>query len=362
MAVLQYLRERKKLLLLVLVIYAIGFHIVYNYYWKQKTGIASTGVQRILASIWNLNPNLRNGTMIEDSVVFDIHVEHPVFGHSGEVVGGNHLTQLAQFNVTTIAIGGGLTSKNVKGANTSNMASKFQLFYTFLPTFCKTASPGYEYRFYFAYDFSDSVFSNAELLVAFQKTFANEMTRLCEKQRNVKTSLHMIQCSHTGKPTWAQNDAMLEAYLDHVDYYYRVNDDTRIHTGGWVEAFVAVLDRYSPPRVGVVGPNHSGGNTAILTYDFVHRTHVDIFGFYYPRTFTDWYADDWMTVVYRPERSTKLKHIKLAHTLGLGQRYRNNPSIAKKLPIQLKHDYGTLNRLIAYLSLCNYTTLCLFPV
>ena len=217
-------RERKKLLLFVLVMYAIGFHVVFNYYWIQETGIAPTGVQQFLASIWNLNPDLRNGTMAGDSVEFDIHVEHFVFRHSaGEVIGGNHLTQLAQFNVTTTAIGGGMTSKNVKGANTSNMASKFQLFYTFLPTFCKTASPGYEYRFYSAYDFSDSVFSNAELLVAFHKTFANEMTRLCEKPRNVKTSLHMIQCSHTGKPTWAQNDAMSEAYLDHVDYYYRVN-------------------------------------------------------------------------------------------------------------------------------------------
>ena len=37
------------------------------------------------------------------------------------------------------------------------------------------------------------------------------------------------------------------------------------------------------------------GNIAILTHDFVHRTHVDIFGFYYPRVFTDWFADDWIT-------------------------------------------------------------------
>ena len=347
MAVIQYIRERKKLLLLTVVIYAIGFHLVYNYYWKQRS-VTQTSVQRILASIWNLQSPLGNGTedayKEEADVDGDVHVEDPVLGHTGEVAGGNHSTHVVQFSVTTIAIGGGITSKGVSDVDANNIGRKFQLFHTFLPTFCKTASPGYDYRFYFAYDFSDPVFTNRGLLAAFQKTFADEMRRLCERPHSIKISLHMVQCSHTGKPTWAQNDAMLEAYLDHVDYYYRVNDDTRMDTGGWVEAFTAVLNRYDPPRVGVVGPRHSGGNEAILTYDFVHRTHVDIFGFYYPRLFTDWFGDDWITVVYRPSRSTKLNDIRLAHTLGLGQRYKNDVSIGSKLPAQLKRDTTTLNR------------------
>jgi len=232
----------------------------------------------------------------------------------------------------------------VPGVNESNIAAKFQLFNVFLPTFCRTASPGYDYRFYFAYDVNDPVFTNATLHAAFQKTFTSETKRLCDDPRNITSSLHMVQCSHTGKPTWAQNDAMLEAYLDHVDYFYRINDDTKMQTGGWVEAFITALNRYNPPRIGVVGPKHTGGNTNILTYDFVHRTHVDIFGFYYPRIFTDWFADDWVTVVYRPDRSTKLSNIKLAHTLGLGQRYKHNPSLGKKLPGQLKHDTAILKR------------------
>jgi len=182
------------------------------------------------------------------------------------------------------------------------------------------------------------------LLAAFQKTFAAEIKRLCDGPRHIKASIHMVQCSHTGKPTWAQNDAMLEAYLDHVDYYYRVNDDTRMDSVGWVEAFLAVLDKYNPPRVGVVGPKHSGGNEAILTYDFVHRTHVDIFGFYYPRLFTDWWGDDWVTIVYRPDRSTKLSHIRLAHTQGLGQRYKVDMSVGGKLGGQLKYDTEILKR------------------
>jgi len=343
MAVIQYVRERKKLLLLIVVIYAIGFHIIYNHYWKRRSVITQTTVRQILASIWKLDSPQENATS-EGDVELDIHIEHPFLGHTGEVVGRDDLTHAVQFNVTTIAIGGGITSKGVHGLTADNIASKFQLFYMFLPTFCTTASPGYDYRFYFAYDYNDPVFNNAGLLSAFQKTFANKMRELCDGPRRIRTSIHMVQCSHMGKPTWAQNDAMLEAYIDHVDYYYRVNDDTVMTTGAWVEAFIGVLDRYNPPLVGVVGPKHTGGNEAILTYDFTHRTHVDIFGFYYPRLFTDWWGDDWVTFIYRPDRSTKLSDIRLAHTLGLGQRYRTDLSVGKKLAAQLERDNKTLNR------------------
>lgn len=64
---------------------------------------------------------------------------------------------------------------------------------------------------------------------------------------------------------------------------FRINDDTDMRTRNWTEAFISTLASYDPPNVGVVGPNHSGGNVGILTYDFTHRTHIEIFGFYYPR-------------------------------------------------------------------------------
>ena len=95
---------------------------------------------------------------------------------------------------------------------------------------------------------------------------------------------------------------MLAGYLDNRDYYFRVNDDTSLSTSGWTEQFITVLGAMDPPNVGVVGPNHHGGNEFILTHDFVHHTHLEIFGFYYPRTFSDWYADDWITYVYLPGR------------------------------------------------------------
>lgn len=42
--------------------------------------------------------------------------------------------------------------------------------------------------------------------------------------------MHCIRCNHNGRPALAQNDAMVSAYLDGADYFYRVNDDTMLLT------------------------------------------------------------------------------------------------------------------------------------
>ena len=70
-----------------------------------------------------------------------------------------------------------------------------------------------------------------------------------------------------------------------------MNDDTVLESTGWTEKLIEQLLRFHPPNVGVAGPWFRDGNIAIMTHDFVHRTHIDIFGFYYPRVFTDWFAD-----------------------------------------------------------------------
>ena len=69
--------------------------------------------------------------------------------------------------------------------------------------------------------------------------------------------------------------------------------------GGHADA-VRALGGFSPPNVGVVGPYCAEGNTLILTHDFVHRTHLQIFApHYYPPVFSDWWMDDWISKVRR---------------------------------------------------------------
>ena len=104
---------------------------------------------------------------------------------------------------------------------------------------------------------------------------------------------------------------------------FRINDDTRLKSSNWTERLIAQLKVMDPPQLGVVGPQHKGGNNKILTYDFVHRTHVDILGYYYPNCFPDWYADAWITHIYNKiGHMEKVKDVLLVHTGKKGTRYK----------------------------------------
>ena len=61
-----------------------------------------------------------------------------------------------------------------------------------------------------------------------------------------------------------------------------------------------------------------GGAT---TLDVVHRTHLEIFDYYYPPILSDWWMDDWITHVYGTRRFTKGPFSVRHHTGAHGQRY-----------------------------------------
>jgi len=119
------------------------------------------------------------------------------------------------------------------------------------------------------------------------------------------------------------NDILKVAKDADADYLVRVNDDSEFLTNNWTTFAVQTLASYSPPNVGVVGPTCRQGNTRILTHDFVHRTHMNIFkDEYYPCVFDAWFTDSWISQVYGPKRTTKLKNWKVKHhTDHHGTRY-----------------------------------------
>ena len=114
------------------------------------------------------------------------------------------------------------------------------------------------------------------------------------------------------------NCIMKRAYDDRADFYFRSNDDTGMKRGvNWISAFVNRLASYNPPFLGVVGPTCHQGNNAILTHDFVHRTHMELFDLdYYPPALQNWWCDDWITFVYGRSRTTKEPTIEAKHHVG----------------------------------------------
>lgn len=68
------------------------------------------------------------------------------------------------------------------------------------------------------------------------------------------------------------------------------------------------------PPYGVVGPLCNQGNRKILTHDFTHRLHMDIFDRkYYPPELNDWWMDDWISGVYGEARTHKTASIGVVH-------------------------------------------------
>jgi hypothetical protein len=75
--------------------------------------------------------------------------------------------------------------------------------------------------------------------------------------------------------------------------------------------------------------------TGILTHDMVHRTHLDIFPYYYPPVFENWFSDTWITRVYQPDRSRKLTTWTVKHLIQR-TRYVMETSLQKNLSEELR--------------------------
>ena len=237
-------------------------------------------------------------------------------------------THLFQGNVsqdakTRIGIGCALTMNKIANPEDPGvLKSKCLFFKRLLPSFCESASPNFIYIFFIGYDFNDTFFIKEKNQQTFIKTFDRMTNRTCKGRIDVQ--LKLLRCNHDGQPARAQNYALMAAYSAGMDYLYMVNDDTILMTRNWTLRFIEELAKFTPPNVGLVGPHHLGGNSGIFAYNFVHRTHVDIFNTFYPRNFTDWFADNWISTVYLPNNVLKLSDIKVIHTGDLRTRYNIN--------------------------------------
>eukprot|EP00035_Acanthoeca_spectabilis_P025870 m.460214 g.460214 ORF g.460214 m.460214 type:complete len:513 (+) comp21968_c0_seq1:215-1753(+) len=118
------------------------------------------------------------------------------------------------------------------------------------------------------------------------------------------------------------NCIMQRAYDAGALYFFRSNDDTMLAKGtDWISTFSDTLKTLDPPNLGVVGPDCGQGNTGILTHDFVHRTHMELFeGAYYPKTFTNWWCDDWISRTYGKRRTVQDTSVAVKHANRV-QRY-----------------------------------------
>ena len=230
---------------------------------------------------------------------------------------------------------------------------KSPYFSDLLTTFCATASDNYCYTFYVAYDYNDPVLSLPQGRFTFLNSF-RDVTAKTHCQQRLNINVKFVHCNYTGRPARSQNDAMMMGYKDNMEYYFMVNDDTYFKTKNWAEPLIGSLQTMTPPYVGTTGPTHEGGNLKIMTHNFAHRTHINIFGYFYPPEFSTWSADSWIDGVYRPHNSYKHPDVHVIHLQERGTRYRGS-SFSKPLFIDILKR--TRKRLFDYVN-TNYPGAC----
>ncbi len=110
------------------------------------------------------------------------------------------------------------------------------------------------------------------------------------------------------------------AYKDNHDYFYQIGDDIKMLTP-WVDKFIEILS--GRDNKGVVGGCHDANyygrinqkKTPVIENAFVHRKHYQIFNTFFNKSIENWYCDDWITEVYKPNLSTLCVDIKVVNTI-----------------------------------------------
>ena len=191
----------------------------------------------------------------------------------------------------------------------------------------------FTYRILIGYDTDDRLFNNQTLLNTLYEWASLHIPSIALDTYSISNPRH--------KPGPAMNFLSKQAHSTGCTYLYRINDDTEFKTP-WTSAFVSTLASFSPPNIGVVGPTCHEGNTAIMTHDFVHRSHIDIFGTHYPPELTDWWLDDWISLVYGDDRTLKLPHVTVLHHV-IATRYEVTWSSMKLLKTLVEQGNQTLS-------------------
>ena len=213
------LRKTNMKLLLMLLCFIICLIIIYMSSQLSYRPMVNTygryddpsSYERGIVDRFDIISNREHEDETDDSVVF----------RDGSVAGSaDHVTSHVDDSLTSVAIGVAVTAHNDPELTLENVGYRLPFLRTLLPSFCRTASPGIVYRFYVAFDVHDPSLSSRDYMIAVYRRFQEVVAELCSKSVNV--SLHYVQCNHNRNPAWAQNDAMMEAYLDHLQYYYRL--------------------------------------------------------------------------------------------------------------------------------------------
>ena len=211
--------------------------------------------------------------------------------------------------------------------------TEIDFFKIVLPSFLKNcAYKKYRHNFYLGYDDDDKFFLE-------NKTKINEYFNKITKKYNSDIKLYKIK-DKKGKVGEIWSILAQNAVNDNCEYLYQIGDDIEFKTSNWEHKFINKLKETN--NVGVVGPTDIN-NTKLLTQSFVHKTHLEIFNTFYPPIIENWYIDDWISDVYKPNNYYMFNNINV-NNKGGPPRYTINKTIKKDLDKLVQNSKEQLHK------------------
>lgn len=167
------------------------------------------------------------------------------------------------------------------------------LFNILFKSFFTTYSLDHVYKFYLGIDSDDKFYQNNNI--------QNEIKRFINVMKNTTIELLSIDSKYKGNVCHIWNELFKKSYEDNNDYFVQIGSDIHFQDKDWVNTCLDILKQNND--IGVVGMTDQGRkkfnpNDTLLTQTFVSRKHMNIFGFYYPSEFKNWFIDDWISEIY----------------------------------------------------------------
>lgn len=147
----------------------------------------------------------------------------------------------------------------------------------------------HSYCFYIGYDDDDRLFS--------EQSTHDEFHYLSNIFPFISFKFIPFNNIPKGYVTKMWNVLFKKSYDDNYDYFYQCGDDITFKSKNWVTDSINTLLKSN--NIGLTGPINN--NSRILTQSFVSRTHMEIFGYFFPESIINWCCDDWYNIVYKPD-------------------------------------------------------------
>jgi len=195
-----------------------------------------------------------------------------------------------------------------------------------IPSILSKKSDRIKYKFFLGFDDDDDFLLNhKEEIESRLKSFEIDFSLLF-----VENELH--------KPCPVWNHLFEIAYEEEFDFFLQTGDDIHFYDA-FDEDFILYLKSFD--NFGVVGGISRTG-PQIITQAFVHRNHMDVFGFLFPPELPDWGSDNWINVIYyqydkaRLSSSHRVVNNKIVDSFRDNHRYVVSDGYRDRLNLSLK--------------------------